>query len=134
MSAAFFIVAERDVPGLDVFVNGKALAHVPHRQLEKLAAQAGVRPLIEFYSLDPEEAASILEDEEIEPPEGGFPPTQWFEAQDGLATVRGLIAFLESNPTAIANMSAVIDDLLGFEEVLRGLASADVRWHLAVDT
>jgi hypothetical protein len=134
MSAAYFIVPERDVPGLDVFVDGKPLAHVRPKQLDRLAAQAGVRPLMEYYSLDPEEAASFLEDEGIEPPEGGFPPAQWFSAEDGLVTVRGLIALLESNPAAIPNVRAVIDDLLGFEEVLRGLASANVRWHLAVDT
>lgn len=133
MGVAFYIVPEREVPGLDVFVDGKPLAHVKHGQLDRLAAQAGVKPLTDFYGMPPEEAESIIEEEGLELPEGGFPPTEWFSAEDGLVTVRGLISYLESNPTAITNTRDVIDDLLGFEEVLGGLASENVRWYLAVD-
>jgi hypothetical protein len=37
MSAALFIVPELEIPGLDVFVDGKALGYGKHGHLERLA-------------------------------------------------------------------------------------------------
>ncbi len=48
MGVALFIVAEREVEGLDVFVNGKALARCD--DLDRLAIAAGVRPLMDYLS------------------------------------------------------------------------------------
>ena len=131
MGVALYVVAEREVPGLDTFVNGKALGR--SRSLDKLAQLAGVRPLMEFFSQDPEEAAAFVEDEGADPPPGGFPPEQWFPAADGLATVRGLLSYLVTNPTAARDSEAIADDLREFESVLDRLATEGVRWHLAVD-
>jgi len=131
MSVALFIVAERDVAGFDVFVNGKALGHAEH--LDRLAEHAGVRPLMEFFSQDPTEAASFLEDEGVEPPEGGFPPLEWYSAEDGLRTVQGLLSYLTEHPTAVPGVPALVEDLREFDSVLSRLATEGVRWHLAVD-
>lgn len=131
MGVAFFIVPERDVAGLDVFVNGKALAHCD--RLDELMAQAGVRPLMEFFSQDPAEAAAFCEAEGVELPEDGFPPVDWYSADDGLATVRGLLAYLDANPSALADAENVVGDLREYETVLSALAAEGVRWHLAVD-
>jgi hypothetical protein len=133
MSTALFIVPEREVPGLDVFVNGKALGHCKPRHLERLAKQAGVRPLMGFFSQDPEEAAAFCEDAGAEPPEGGFPAEEWFPAEEGLTTVRGLLTSLRAHPAEVPNSSGLIEDLERFESVLGGLASEGVGWHLAVD-
>ena len=145
MGVALFIVAERTIEGLDTFVNGKALAHcrpagakdrlgrASMRRLETLARQAGVRPLMEFFSEDPESAVAFLAEEGVEPPPGGLPPEQWFSAGEGLATVRGLLAYLTTHPDAAAEVDRLIGDLRQFEEVLGGLEDAGVRWHLAVD-
>ena len=131
MSVALFIVAEWDVPGFDVFVNGKALGHAKH--LDRLAEHAGVRPLMAFFSLDPLEAASFLEDEGVEPPEGGFPPLEWYSAEDGLKTVRRLLSYLAEHPNVGPDVPALVEDLRESESVLSRLASEGVRWHLAVD-
>jgi hypothetical protein len=131
MGVALYIVPEREVPGLDAFVNGKALGHSEY--LDRLAAQAGVHPLMEFFSQDPAEAEAFIEEEAVEPPHEGFAPEQWFEAEDGLRTVRGLLSYLESNPAAVPESAAVVEDLREFESVLSRLASEQVRWHLAID-
>ena len=131
MSVALYIVAEQEVPGLDTSVNGKALGR--SNQLDGLAERAGVRPLMEFYSISPEEAAAFLEDAGGEGPKEGFPAEQWFPAEDGLATVRGLLAYLAAFPRAVANKGAIVSDLQEFEDVLSRLATAGIRWHLAVD-
>ncbi|WP_165226931.1 hypothetical protein [Aquisphaera insulae] len=131
MSTALFIIAERDVPGLNPYVNGKPLAHEPN--LDRVAKAAGVRPLMEFFSVDPEEAAAMMEDLGQDPPAEGFPAEAWFEAAEGLATVRGLSRQVGADPSAVRDPEAVLEDLRGFEEVLSGLQAAGVRWHLSVD-
>ena len=131
MSVALFIVAERKVCGLSTDVNGKALGRSSH--LDKLAERAGVRPLMDFFSEDPDEAAEMAEELGREVPVGGFPPTQWHMAADGLASVRGMLTHLTAHPDAIPHAQAVADDLQEFEAVLVGLAAKGVRWHLAVD-
>ena len=131
MSLALFIVAEQAVVGLDTSVNGKALGH--SHNLDRLAKLAGVRPLEAFFSVDPDEATELFESLGGEPPAGGFAAEEWFAAEAGLTTVRGLLAHLTANPDATRDAAAVADDLRQFESVLAGLAAAGVRWHLAVD-
>ena len=92
MGVALFIVPEREVEGLDTFVDGKALAHVEN--LDDLALAAGVRPLMEFFSASPDDFLGVLgeegDDGELHLPEGTeSPPVEWFDAESGLATVRG---------------------------------------------
>jgi hypothetical protein len=43
MGVALYIMPERDVDGLEVYVNGKALGRSD--QFDRLAERAGVRPL-----------------------------------------------------------------------------------------
>ena len=131
MSVALYIVPEREVAGLETFVNGKTLGH--SEDLDRLAERAGVRPLMEFFSQDPAEAEALFEAEEIESPAEGFAPEQWFRAEDGLKTVRGLLAELATNATKIPEASSLIGDLKEFESVLSQLASEEIGWHLAVD-
>jgi hypothetical protein len=131
MSVALFIVTEREVPGLETDVNGKALGR--SNRLDKLAKQAGVRPLMDFFSEDPEEAVEMAEELGRPVPAGGFPPVEWHTAVDGLVTVRGLLAYLAVHPDAIPKAADIADDLREFEQVLAGLEQVNVRWHLAVD-
>ena len=152
MGAEYTIRAEREIEGLDVLVNGKALAH--SEELGQFAERAGVAPLLSFFSQDPEEARAFAEEHDVTPPPGGYPPIQWFEAADGLATVQALIAMLEADPSIAPGASPsqetapgdseayrpwtpdaeeLISDLHEFEDVLDQLDDAGVRWHLSVD-
>ena len=102
MSAAYYIVSERPIEGFDQFVDGVALAHA-NDLLDRLAADAGVKPLIDFFSMDPEEVDSLFSelglDAEPEaadgPTPGGevltleeAPPEVWFDALEGLTTIQ----------------------------------------------
>ncbi len=110
MSVALFIVTERPVEGLETFVDGKALAHCrpagakgrggrqSSRHLETLAREAGARPLMEFFSISPDEARALLDFEGGTVPGINLPPEQWFSPVEGLATVRGLLAHLAAHP------------------------------------
>ncbi len=149
MGAALYIKAEREVDGLEVQVDGRALARID--EPEELAERAGVAWLLDFFALGPDDAlASLIADPdgpEIgdggEDPQGeaegdpddpgGKPAEEWFEASEGLASVRGLLAYLEAHPGDLPEEAEVVEDLRRFEAVLAALDGAAVRWHLAVD-
>jgi len=149
MGVEYTIRAEREIDGLDLYVNGKALAHC--EDLGPIAERAGVRPLLSFFSQDPDEARAFREENDIPPPPEGYPPIRWFDAADGLATVRSLIVQLEADPSIVTGAPAegddadasykpwapdadeLISDLHEFEDVLDQLDDAGVRWHLSVD-
>jgi hypothetical protein len=127
MSAALYIVLEKDVD-FDYFVNGKVLSRV-EPQLAELAEELGVPSLMSFFSVSPEEAEAFdIDLDEIE-----IPPAQWFDAVEGLRTVRALIDHLEGSPDSLANTDAILRDLREYEKVLGQADAQKVRWHLAVD-
>jgi hypothetical protein len=131
MSAGFYIVPERESEGIDVFVSGKSLA--PFDGLDEVAAACGVRPLMDFFSQDPAELAEFLEDADADLPDEALPSEQWFAAEDGLATIRGLVAGLSVESGSAEDLDCVLQELQEFESVLRQLASNNIRWHLGVD-
>jgi len=128
-----YIVVEGDDPGFDIFVNGRSLAR--HEDaLERLALRLGVKPLIEFFSAD-ENSMSLL----IEEGAGDrdlirrLPPPQWYPADDGLKTVRGLVAALQDEPQQLGTEGEqVVSELLEYVVVLEKTQARDLRWHLAV--
>ena len=161
MGAAYSIVSERPIDGFDLFVHGEAVAGASDR-LERLAADAGVRTLMDFFSmeeaevdalfdllvLDPDAAEGEAELRSPEPPSSTedevptldeTPPAVWFEARDGLVTVHALIEAIHNQPTPETPDSyeptpeAILDDLKKFAAVLGHLADEGIRWHLAVD-
>ncbi len=69
---ALYIVLENNNPGFDPFVNGKVLGQ-SEKQFAEVAGRLGVRPLMEFFSINPQEAAEFLESEgvsDVAPPRG----------------------------------------------------------------
>ena len=160
MGAAYSIVSERPIDGFDLFVRGEAVAGASDH-LERLAAAAGVRTLMDFFSmekaevdalfellsLDPNAAEGEEETQATEPPSPAgdevptldeAPPEIWFEARDGLATVHALIEAISNQPTPEHDPyeptpEAILDDLKKFAAVLDHLATEGIRWHLAVD-
>jgi hypothetical protein len=133
MAASMYIVVEGEDPGYDIYVNGRALAR--HEDaLERLALKLGVRPLIEFFSADENSMALLIE-------EGGgnpelirrLPPPQWYTANDGLTTVRALLAVLRDDPLQLGTEGPqVLAELEEYARVLERTVQAKLRWHLAV--
>ena len=130
MSSALYIVLDREIPGLDTFMNGKALAaaeEVVTAHCERL----GVRDLWSFYSVDPLDVADPLDDlDDFGDLDGREPSTteSWFPVTDGLTTVRALREALRDQAR-----SAVLDDLGDMERILAEAERAGARWYLAVD-
>lgn len=133
MGASLYIVVEGDDPGFDIFVNGQALAR-NEDALERMALQLGTAPLLEFFSAD-ENSMALLWEQGAGDPEWGkhLPQAQWFQAPDGLITVRALIGFLEESPTALGSETdGVLSELREYEHVLAKTSLYGLRWHLAV--
>jgi hypothetical protein len=126
MGAALYIVLEKQIPGLDTMVDGKMLSNAEKR-LAEAATRLDVRPLMEFFSMNPEEAGGFLEGEGLD--DVGVPAEQWFSAEEGLRTVQALLGEAES----CSELKNTKEDLVGFEQVLREVQENGVRWHLAVD-
>jgi hypothetical protein len=132
MAASMYIVVEGEDPGFDTFVNGRSLAR--HEDaLERLALQQGVRPLIEFFSAD-ENSMSLLIEEGAGNQEllRRLPPPQWYAAQDGLNTVRALLAALADPHQLGSDSEQVLSELLEYAQVLEKTMCRKMRWHLAV--
>lgn len=125
MSVALFIKLSKDVD-FDIFVNGKALSHTAD-VLDGFASQLGVKPLMEFYSTDPEDLPEELEGIEITWKE------KWFLPEDGLATVNALLSHLATNDVLGDDKDRVLADLKEFELVLSEAKKQELKWHLEVD-
>ena len=64
---------------------------------------------------------------------GPPPQPQWYNATDGLLTVRTLIDFLIEAPAALGSETQpALSELREYERVLRKTAQHGLRWHLAV--
>jgi hypothetical protein len=65
MGAAYFIVLERKIDGVDSGMDGKSLSR--HMEsLNEAAHQIGVRPLSDFFSADPERLAEFMAGEGVD--------------------------------------------------------------------
>jgi hypothetical protein len=133
MAASLYIVVEGEDPGFEIFVNGQALAR-NEDALEQLAMRLKVSPLLQFFSIDKNSMALLLEQEA-----GSrdlpchLPQPQWFSAADGLLTVRALIDFLSTAPVALGSETQpVLIELREYERVLAKTAQHGLRWHLEV--
>ena len=133
MAASLYIVVEGEDPGFDIFVNGHALAR-NEDALERLAERLTVHPLLEFFSADENSMALLLEQGAGNPEWARhLPEPQWFGPSTGLVTVRTLLEFLETSPTALGSETApVVSELREYERVLHKTEEHGLRWHLAV--
>ena len=126
MSVAWYIVLEREIPGFDHAVNGKAAAKAGE-QLDSIADERSVPNLMSFFSISAEELAGLAGDHGASLTKPA--PEKWFSADDGLKTLNGLIEGAEKhklNPRVIA-------DLQEFKGVLEMARRNGIGWHLAVD-
>lgn len=122
MGAAYYIVLENEIDGLDTMMDGKSISrHI--EALDKAATELGVQPLSKFFSMPPDELEDFLDEADDIP----LPPLQQFSAADGLATVKALLAH------APAHADHIVEDLRHCERILSAAAEHGVRWHFQID-
>jgi hypothetical protein len=135
MSAAFFIVLDRNDPGFDVMVNGKFLARDAGR-LEKIARALGLRSLEEYVSYSPEEAREMMAGLGTDPDEIAgmeLPEPKWYDSREGLDWVSKVGAHVRANPSSVRNAKGVLADLEEYRVVFEQARAIGARWNLQVD-
>lgn len=125
MSVAWYVVLEREIPGFDPFINGKALAKAGD-SLDAIAESSGVKPILSFFGVTPGMLA-FAENEGAELPSAV--EEAWFTAAEGLKTIGLLLEKVEQHSGNVP----LVTDLEDFRRVLETLQKHSVRWHLAVD-
>lgn len=126
MSVAWYVILERDIPGFDHTLNGKAVAKVADL-LDSVAKEKGLPTLMSFFSISPDELAGFASDHGVSLKQP--PPEKWFSADEGLKTINGLLDYAENQ-----NLDArVVTDLQEFKNILETAKRNGVTWHLAVD-
>ena len=58
MSVAYYIVLDKEEPGFDTFVNGKALAH--EKRLESLCKKLGLKTFEDFLTMSGDDIADMI--------------------------------------------------------------------------
>ena len=123
---ALYIVLEEKIPGVDaVGLEGRALSKYSN-ELDALAKQAGVKPLLSFFSVGKDEAMEFFDEVEVVERGIKIPDQQWFSAEDGLTTISALLP-------AVAENSALTRELEEFQQVLQAARDRRLRWHMAID-
>jgi hypothetical protein len=135
MSAAFFIVLDKEDPGFDPMVNGKFLSRDSER-LDKIAQSLGIPTLADYVSYSSDEARAMMADletdaDEIEGIE--LPEPKWFQPQEGLDLVTKLSTHIQAHPSVVKNAKGVLADLQEFKEVFEKAKTIGARWNLQVD-
>jgi len=126
---AYYIVLQETIPGVEaVGLEGRALSK-NSVELEALAKQAGVIPLLMFFSSTPEQVAGLLEDHVRKNVQ--IPEERWFSAEEGLNTISALLTSLAEIPPP--ESLSLAKELTEFQQVLQAARSRNVRWHLGID-
>lgn len=131
MGLGWHVILERElsVPAADP-AQGRSLIFYQH-ELDELARRLDVPPLTNFVSAVPERVAEYLREQGLDPERFPVPAEEWFDAAEGLTTVRGLTAQVRKKPTDVTDATRVLRDLDAIERVLVLAAAVEVRFHLA---
>jgi hypothetical protein len=132
--SGYYIQTEQELGDISFdAIQGTVFGDVRGRSLERIAREAGVKNIEVFFSMAPGDAAAFVEQESGEPPDWELEPEQWFEAKDGLASVRGMLRYLEQKPQAVTDVEQWMADLRKTETALEHLEKVGVRFHLSAD-
>ncbi len=132
MGVAHYVVLEKEIPGLDTEMSGKALASAQDN-IYKLCGKLKLTPLMDYYSFDSAELAEYLGDEPNEADSEDAEPEEWFDAQLGLNTVDSLVMEIQAAPGNLKESEYVLEDLLNIQRILTAAKTESVGWHLDID-
>jgi hypothetical protein len=129
MGDAILITLEHEIPDFDATVTATALAQSVDALVE-VADLLNVRPLGDFLGQTEEDMASFMgsEDGELD---DDLDDDTWFDASEGLNTVRSMIDYFAEHPGEADE--GVVADLTAFEKVLARADEHHIRWQLEFD-
>jgi hypothetical protein len=134
MSESYYITLEQDLDEIDIMPSAKALAKMMDR-IDDITDEIGVTRFSDFIAGEGEDLSEIAEQEGWDL--GGFGSSvggaEWFDAANGLDTVRALAGYIESDPDSIKRSKTLLEELKEFEKVLEIAQAHHVRFRLEAD-
>ena len=109
---------------------GRALSREADR-LDSAARRKGVTALTALLSEDPATLRAKLEADGFDPAKMRLPPEVWFDAADGLKTVRALAGYVEANMNDFKQPNPILRDLNAAAALLAAAEAAGVRFHFS---
>ena len=131
MAGGWHVRLERSLPDVEISTTSGLTLLYLQRQIDELAERLELRRLSRFFSADPDAVSAYLAEQGLDPSQYDLPDEEWFDAADGLETVRGLLDAIRAEPESVPKSDKVLSDLEAVEQVLASAALADVRFHLA---
>jgi hypothetical protein len=132
MPQSILVTLEKELPEPQAIYaksgTGKALA----RELDKLDYAAKCRHVPDLTSMRSESHAVLiaqLQSEGFDPSKMRLPAEQWFDAAEGLKTVRALQEYVNTKLNDFKQPNPILRDLKAAEALLTAAAAAGVRFH-----
>ena len=132
MSAAYYIVLEKEDIDFCTFVNGKALARDADR-INRAMKSAGLPRLDDFISFGGEEMEAMAEDFKVDDMPDWYTGEHWFKANEGIQWIGSIRKLIQSKVDVVRELDAVLADLQEYENVLKQAAAIGAKWHLSID-
>jgi hypothetical protein len=129
MSVSFCVAFEAQVPPHGILGADHGALTREKDSLDRLASEHGLVPLGAFESYGADDAAGVLDEDELE--ELQLPEAEWFDPAAGLAAVRALAGWIRSHSDAVDDHEEVLADLTGIEAELAAAQRAGVRFRFA---
>jgi hypothetical protein len=133
MALAIVVTLDKELPDASAAYAkakpGKALA----REIDRLnlaARTKKVTAIESFLSENPEKLREQLRADGFDPDKMRVPPEQWFDASDGLASVRALHEHVSAKLNDFKHPKPIVRDLKAIEALLAAAQAAGVRFHL----
>ena len=135
MALAFVITLEKDLPDAAAAYAksksmGKALARESDR-LDSAARRKGTEPLTAMLSESQAALRAQLEADGFDPGKMRLPPELWFDAAQGLRTIRALAEYVGANLNDFKQPNPILRDLKAAEALLGAAEGAGLKFHLS---
>jgi hypothetical protein len=129
MALAYIITLEKELPESAAAAKiGAALARETDR-LDLAARSAKVPAITELLSENQSALIQQMKDEGMDPTRMRLPPEQWYDAGEGLKTVRGLIEYVNANLNNFKLPNPILKALKSHEATLVAAQKAGVKFH-----
>ena len=132
MAHAIVVTLEKELPGATAAYakagNGKALARESDR-LDSAARRKGVSPLTGLLSENQDVLRKQMEESGFDPSKMRLPPELWYDAADGLKTVRALAEYVTANLNDFKQPNPILRDLKAVEGLLAAAEAVGVKFH-----
>jgi glycine/D-amino acid oxidase-like deaminating enzyme len=131
MSLAFVVTLEKEIPELAAYAKGKTGKAIGREsdKLDSTARRKGVETISAMLSESQAALRAQLEADGFDPGKMRLPPELWFDAAQGLKTVRGVAEYVSANLNDFKQPNPILRDLKAAETLLAAAETAGVRFH-----